>query len=178
MKKQIKVFDYAKEILEATGKGILMTTKVGDKVNPMTIAWGTLGIEWNTPIYTVFVRESRFTKKLLEENLEFTVNIPLGDYDKNIATFCGRNSGLDVDKVKELNLTLVEPNKISVPAIKEFALTLECRVIYKQEQDSEAITKSNKERFYPNDDESSKQNNGDYHTAYYGEIVDAYIIES
>ena len=39
------VFDYAKEIMEAVQTGVLLTAKVDDKVNSMTISWGTLGIE-------------------------------------------------------------------------------------------------------------------------------------
>ncbi len=45
MKKQINVFDYAKEIMEAVQTGVLLKTKVDDKVNSMTISRGTLGIE-------------------------------------------------------------------------------------------------------------------------------------
>ena len=75
MKRKINVFDYAKEIMFAVEKGVLLTTKSKEKVNTMSIAWGTLGIEWNRPIFTAFVRESRFTKKLLDESGEFTVNI-------------------------------------------------------------------------------------------------------
>jgi len=41
----------------------------------MTISWGTLGIEWNKPIFTAFIREGRFTKELLDESGEFTINI-------------------------------------------------------------------------------------------------------
>lgn len=89
MKKEIEVFDYAKEITQAIGKGILLTTKAGDKVNTMTIGWGTLGVEWATPIFTVFVRENRFTKQLLEKNPEFTINIPYGEVDKQILSVCG-----------------------------------------------------------------------------------------
>ena len=39
------VFDYAKEIMKAVQTGVLLTAKVDDKVNSMTISWGTLGIE-------------------------------------------------------------------------------------------------------------------------------------
>ena len=52
MKQEINVFEYAKEITSAIPKGILITTKV-DKVNSMTIGWGSLGIEWGLPIFTV-----------------------------------------------------------------------------------------------------------------------------
>lgn len=178
MKKEIEVFDYANEILKAVKKGSLLTTKVGDKINSMTIAWGTLGIEWNKPIFIAFVRENRFTKSQLEKNGEFTINIPYGEFDKNILAFCGSKSGYDIDKIKELNLTLEPPNVVSVPGIKELPLTLECRVIYKQKQDGNQITEENNNRFYPQDiDSSFHGGKKDYHIAYYGEIVDAYIIE-
>jgi len=70
MKKEIVVFDYANEIMKGVKTGVLVTTKVEDKVNPMTISWGTLGVEWGKPIFTIFVRENRFTKHQLEKNPE------------------------------------------------------------------------------------------------------------
>ena len=76
MKQQIAVFDYAQHILQALKTGVLLTVKAGETVNTMTIGWGTLGIEWGKPIFTAFVRESRYTKELLDQNPEFTVNIP------------------------------------------------------------------------------------------------------
>lgn len=178
MKREIEVFDYAGEIMKCVKAGVLLTTKVEDKVNTMTISWGTLGIEWNKPIFTVFVRENRFTKEQLDKNPQFTINIPVGEFDKKILGVCGTKSGRNVDKISELNLTLEESNNISVPGIKELPLTLECRVIYKQEQDKNAITEENKNAFYPQDVDSSYHGaNNDFHTAYYGEIVGAYIIE-
>ena len=70
MKRKIEIADYAGRIMEETGKGILLTTKAGDKVNSMTIGWGFLGIQWAKPIFVVLVRGSRYTKKMLEENPE------------------------------------------------------------------------------------------------------------
>ena len=46
MKKFVDPFEYAGVICKATKKGILLTTKAGEKVNTMTIGWGTIGIEW------------------------------------------------------------------------------------------------------------------------------------
>lgn len=178
MKREIEVFDYASEIMKGVKAGVLLTTKAEDKVNTMTISWGTLGIEWNKPIFTVFVRENRFTKEQLDKNPQFTINIPVGEFNKKILGVCGTKSGRNVDKISELNLTLEESNNISVPGIKELPLTLECRVIYKQEQDKNAITEENKKVCYPQDVDSSYHGaNKDFHTAYYGEIVGAYIIE-
>ena len=173
MKKEINLWEYAGKILEETGKGVLLTTKSGDEVNTMTIGWGILGIEWGKPIFVALVRESRHTKKLLDENPEFTVNVPMGQIDKNILGICGTKSGRDMDKIKELGLTLEEGKTVSVPAIKELPLTLECKVIYKQDQDPAAINEENDTKYYA----KGTKNEGDYHTAYYGQITAAYIVE-
>ena len=169
MKRNIEVWEYADRILAPVGKGVLLTTAAEGKVNTMTIGWGTLGIEWGKPIFIAFVRESRYTKELLDKNGEFTVNIPLGEFDKNILSVCGTRSGRDIDKFAHLGLTKEEPLTVSVPGIAQLPLTLECKVIYKQEQDESAINGENTARYYPG--------NRDYHTAYYGQITAAYIIE-
>lgn len=171
MKRKIELWEEAGHILEAVGKGVLMTVAAEGKVNSMTIGWGTLGIEWKKPIFIAYVRESRYTKELLDKNLEFTVNIPYGEYDKSILSICGTKSGRDMDKIKELGLDLEEGETVSVPGIRQLPLTLECKVIYKQEQDPAAINEENIQRYYTGD------NAGDYHTAYYGQITAAYIIE-
>ena len=168
MKRNIELWNEAGYILDKIGKGVLLTTAAEGKVNTMTIGWGTLGIQWGKPIFIAFVRESRYTKELLDKNPEFTVNVPYGDYEKSILSICGTRSGRDIDKMKELNLTLEEGQTVSVPGIRELPLTLECKVIYRQDQDSEAICHAAMERYYPE---------GDFHTAYYGEVTAAYIIE-
>jgi len=91
-RKKIIVADYAKNILEALPKGILLTSKAGDRVNSMTIGWGTLGIEWSTPIFVAFIREHRFTRELLDKNPEFTVNIPFGEFNKKFWVFVVQNA--------------------------------------------------------------------------------------
>ena len=168
MKKQVNAFDYAGDICKALPKGILITTKNGDFVNSMTIGWGHIGIEWSRPIFVAYVRESRHTKTMLENHGEFTVNIPVGEFDRNILAVCGRKSGRDMDKIKELDSDVV-----SVPGIAELPLTLECKVIYKQKQDLSAIPGDIIKTYYPADETGFQ----DYHYAYYGEIVNAYIIE-
>ena len=114
-----------------------------------------------------------FSKKLLDANGEFTVNIPVGACDKNILAVCGKESGRDVTKIEKLGLTLIPGETVSVPAIKELPLTLECKVIYQQDQDLNALDSADRNRCYPLG--TVEENN--FHTAYYGEIVSAYIIK-
>jgi flavin reductase (DIM6/NTAB) family NADH-FMN oxidoreductase RutF len=174
MKKQIDAFDYAGHICKAMKKGILLTTKVGDMVNTMTIGWGKIGIEWNRPVFIAYVRETRYTKQMLEESGEFTVNVPYHDVDSKILAYCGKMSGRDTDKIGNMGLSLVESDVISVPGIQQLPLTLECKVIYKQKQDLNCVPQVILDRFYPVIDESGFK---DYHIAYYGEIVNAYLIQ-
>ena len=173
MKEFINPFDYAKEINHALEKGILLTTKAGEQVNTMTIGWGMLGVQWNKPIFIALVRGCRHTYGMLEQNPEFTVNIPLDSVDKNIIRVCGTKSGRDTDKFQELGLTVETPEVISVPGIRQLPLTLECKVLYQQDQDAAAIHSACLQRYYT----PGTRNGEDFHTVYIGEITAAYIIE-
>ena len=176
--KKIDIKDYAGDILKALPGGLLLTTKADDKVNSMVIGWGTFGINWSRPVLAVYVREGRFTREQLDKNPEFTVSVPMGDYDKNIIAVCGGKSGRDIDKVTEAGLTLVDPEVISVPAIKEFPLILECKVIYRQPQELDLLPEDIQARMYPQDvPRTYPMANRDPHVTYYGEIVEAYIVE-
>lgn len=167
MKKIMDPLAVAGQILGVINKGVLLTTAADGRVNTMTISWGSIGVEWKRPIFIAYVRRSRYTKELLEKNGEFTVNIPVGDFDSRILGYCGSKSGRDVDKIEALGLDLEEPLNISVPGIRQLPLTLECKVIYKQEQPLEGL---------PDDVIAHYYSDGDTHTAYYGQIVGAYLI--
>ena len=84
----------------------------------------------------------------------------------------------DMDKAKELGLTLVDPEVISVPAVKELPLTLECRVVCVEKQDTDTMPEEILKEHYPSEKPTpfggSLEN---YHYAFYGQIVSAYIIE-
>ena len=174
MNRTVDIFDYAGHICKTLKKGILLTTAAEGKVNTMTIGWGTLGIEWNKPIFIAYVRESRYTRQMLAKNPEFTVNIPMDAIDSRILSHCGRVSGRDTDKFADLGLTAVASDVISVPGIRQLPLTVECRVIYEQKQDLGALPEAVLDRFYPTDSENGFR---DYHIAFYGEIINAYIAE-
>lgn len=174
MKQNIDVWEYAGTILEQTGKGVLLTTQADGKTNTMTIGWGTLGIEWGKPIFTAFIRKSRYTWEMLQKNSEFTVNIPYGECDKTILGLCGTRSGRDLDKIAQLGLTEEAPETVTVPGIRELPLTLECKVIYQQDQEPTAVSQEDTAKFYPRNEIFPE---GDYHTAFYGQITAAYIIK-
>ena len=136
-----------------------------------------LGRVWNLPTFTVYVREHRYTKGQLDKTGEFTISIPMGGIDAKINQICGMQSGHNIDKVQEAGLTLEEPEAIKTPGIKASPLTLECRILYSQEQELPRIPKDIRERNYPQDvDGTAPLANRDAHTMYIGQIVAAYII--
>ena len=171
-KRAIDPYEYASTITAANPGGILFTTKLGDEVDTMVIGWGLIGNIWGKPTFTAFVRESRHSHTLVEQTGEFTVNVPVGKPDKQIFKVAGSQSGRDIDKVKELGLTLVEPEVVAAPALAECPITLECKVMYKQLLDETAIPEGVMKAFYP-----AVDGKVDMHVAYYGEIVASYIVE-
>ena len=51
----------------------LIVVKGINEDNAMTIAWGQLGILWSRPTMTVYVRNNRYTKHILDEAKSFSV---------------------------------------------------------------------------------------------------------
>ena len=168
-KRKISITECADTVTEALKKGVFLTTKAGGKVNSMVIGWGHIGRIWNRPVFITYVRDCRYTYEMLEKNPEFTVNIPVNGLDDNAFRICGTKSGRDMDKIAEAGLTLEKPEVITVPGIREFPLTLECRVLYQEEQDASKLPEEIRKQFYSIETSD--------HTAFYGEIVSAYIIE-
>ena len=171
MKRKVNVSDYAQHITEMLPKGILLNTN-GDKFNSMVIAWGHLGTIWSLPTFVVYVRQSRYTKPQLDKTGEFSISVPMGkdaSLSSEIMHVFGSVSGRDVNKADYV--TLAEGASIRTPGIREYPLTLECKVLYQQDQVLDGISQEIRQRFYTHGGDD-----GDYHTAYIGQIVNAYII--
>ncbi|MBR3250229.1 MAG: flavin reductase [Erysipelotrichaceae bacterium] len=169
MKEKINVFDYAELISKSLRPGILLNSN-GDKFNSMVIGWGHLGVIWGMDTFCVYVRRSRYTKSQIDKTGAFTVSVPLyGKPDENISMICGKRSGRDINKAD--HLTLVDAEKNNVPGVKEYPITIECQVIYSQDQDLKDIPQDIKDHYYADEDADN------IHTLYIGKIVSAYIIK-
>ena len=95
-----------------------------------------------------------------------------------VTKICGGQSGFNIDKVKEAGLTLEEPESNNTPGVREYPLTIECKILYAQKQDLEKIPEDIRLRMYPQDvPGTNPMANRDAHTMYVGQIVDAYIIK-
>lgn len=173
-KTMIQAFDYAAEILKSLRQGAIVLAKADDHVNGMTISWGTLGREWEKEIFTIFIRETRFTHSLLEKNPEFTVIIPQNGFDRKIVGIFGTKSGRDVDKMKAAGVSLIDGDSISVPAIAVPAIVLECKIIWKRDQ---KIEESDTAFHIYTTDANGVYVGPNHDTIYCGEIVKAYVLK-
>lgn len=163
---KVKFNEYSDQVNEVIGKGAFLTVKDGEKLNTMTIGWGSIGFIWGRPMFTVLVRHSRYTHDLIENTDQFTVSVPLKGQLKKETDYCGTYSGRDVNKFEELNLKLIEGKNLSTPFIKGNDVHYECKIVYKQDMNSKLLSDPEiKSQYYPD---------GDYHTIYYGKIIGAY----
>lgn len=176
MKEIILLNDYAAQLLSALPRGILLNT-MDDKFNSMVIGWGHLGTLWGKSTFHVYVRKGRYTKGALDRSGEFTISAPLGPVDPVIQRVCGSQSGFHVDKVREAGLILEDASVIHTPGVRQYPLTLECRILYAQDQDLNLIPENISSACYPQDVPGTHpMANRDCHTMYVGEIEAAYII--
>lgn len=94
--------------------------------NIITIAWA--GTICTNPAMTyISIRPSRHSYDIIKETGEFVINLTTESLVK-ATDYCGVRSGRDVDKFKEMNLTIEKANHVSAPLIKESPVNIECKV--------------------------------------------------
>ncbi len=107
----------------------LLTAGDFNNKNSMTVSWGFMGTLWGKNVICVFVRPTRYTYHLMEENERFTLSFMPKKYKKEM-TFMGTKSGLDIDKYKETGLIPVYDNDSFVSYIKDADIVFKCRTLY------------------------------------------------
>jgi len=165
--KRIDYMTVAQQAVTQIKNGAFLTVKSGEAINTMTIGWATIGYVWRKPIMMIAVRLSRHTFRIIEMAEDFTVSIPSSDMKKEIM-FCGTKSGRDYNKFKECNLQTSNSQKVITPIIKVPGIHYECEIVYKSAMDPAYLNKNYDTALYPQKD---------YHTLYFGEIVDCYEMD-
>ena len=158
--KQIEINEFSENPFKLIGSDwMLITAKKGEKTNMMTASWGGVGILWNKPVATIYVRPQRYTKEFIDNEEYFSLCVLPEEY-RQILNYCGTKSGRDEDKIAETKLTIDESEK--APIFKEARLVLICKKLYAQDLTEQSfIDKSLVEKNY-----QSK----DFHTMYIAEI--------
>ena len=165
--KRIDYMAVAQQAVTQIKNGAFLTVKSGEAINTMTIGWATIGYVWRKLIVMIAVRLSRHTFSIIEMAEDFTVSIPSSDMKKEIM-FCGTKSGRDYNKFKECNLQTSNSQKVITPIIKVPGIHYECKIVYKSAMDPAFLNKDYDTALYPEKD---------YHTLYFGEIMDCYEID-
>lgn len=134
--------------------------------NTMTAAWGGLGVFNSKPNAIIYVRQPRYTKEFVDREGLFTCTFFGGEYRKEL-TFCGRNSGRDVDKFKETGLTPWFTDGST--AVSEGKIVLVCKKMFETTmQNNMFADKSVPETLYKSNDN---------HQLYIADIIKSYIRE-
>lgn len=159
--KEIDPADITENAFKLIGKDwMLVTAGNGTKLNTMTASWGGMGVLWNKNVAFSFIRPQRYTLEFINQNEYYTLSF-LEDGSRDTLMFCGRNSGRDVDKIKERSLTPVFDE--NAPYFEQAKLVLVCRKLYKQAMTPDSfINTALIEKNYPNND---------FHYTFVGEIV-------
>ena len=143
--------------------GLLLVTKGDDeKPNVMTIGWCTIGSIWGRPTCIVLVRPSRYTYTRLEQNGDFTVNVPVPKALSEAVAYCGTVSGRDRDKFADAHLTAAAAHAVNAPIVEECVVHYECRTVLKNDVLAETLAAEINDTAY---------SGGDYHRVYFGEIL-------
>jgi flavin reductase (DIM6/NTAB) family NADH-FMN oxidoreductase RutF len=140
---------------------LLLTCGTLAEHNAMTVAWGSIGGMWTRPFVQVVVRPQRHTHGFLERCADFTL-CAFPEHHRAALRLLGSRSGRDGDKITAAGLTRVAARTVSAPVYAEADLVLECRSLYRQRMEGNAVPPSVAQEFYPT---------GDFHTIWWGEIL-------
>ena len=129
---------------------MLITAADGEgKANTMTASWGGLGILWNLPVATCFIRPQRYTCPLAEQNDRLTLAF-LGEEHRTALTYCGRHSGREGDKFSASGLHCAWEDGVPYP--EEAHTVLICRKLYVADLEKQGFVDTSLLAHYPTDD--------------------------
>ncbi len=117
----------ANTLIYPTPAWVVGTYDKDKKPNAMTIAWGGICCS-QPPCLAVSLRKATYSYGNIVEHKAFTVSVPSRDQVAE-ADYFGMVSGRDVDKFSATGLTPVRSELVDAPYVREFPLSLECRVV-------------------------------------------------
>lgn len=117
--------------------------------NAMTASWGGLGVLWNKPVATVYVRPQRYTYSLTEKADRFSLCV-LPEENRAALKVCGTRSGRDTDKLKDCSLSCTDIDGVKV--IEQSRLVFICKKAYSDMLKKECFVDSDHLKHYPAND--------------------------
>jgi flavin reductase (DIM6/NTAB) family NADH-FMN oxidoreductase RutF len=123
----------------------------------MTASWGGLGVLWNTPVATVYIRPQRYTYSLAENNDDLSLCFTDERFRKALG-YCGTKSGRNEDKIKACGLATEEID--GIPVISDSRVIMLCKKLYADDLKEASFI----------DKEHLSHYDGDFHRFYILEI--------
>lgn len=153
----------AKQTLEQlSSNGVFFTVKANDKVNTMTIGWGSISEYWGEEIFVAPIRLSRYSYELLKDTDEFTVSVPAKGTMAEALKVCGTVSGRDGNKLAKADISLKNSEKLDTPLIDGCEIYYECKIVYRQKMDISNLNEEERQRWYAD---------GNQHDLIFGKII-------
>ena len=144
----------------------------GDKnsYNSMAIEWGSIGVSWKMPIFTVYVKDERYTYEFMQKTEVFTVSIINKKLFKKFAVY-GTKSGRDINKeeVAGTHIKFLDNGGITFDEAEEVFVCKMLGKAYIQDEDAYPGLKA----FYERQKKYFKTM--DPHALFIGEIIEHYV---
>ena len=96
--------------------------------NIMVTHLGTVGKLWGRQIFTLPIRSSKFSYRIVKDAKSFALNVPARDMRTEIS-LCNTISGFKVNKFETLNLLPKKAKSIDAYVLGECGLIIEYKVI-------------------------------------------------
>ena len=99
--------------------------------NSLVVGWGEMGVLWQKPVITIYVKHERYTWEFLERGEFFTVSFLSRKHRKKLG-FIGSKSGRNIkNKEKESGLHVINKGPGLGIIFEESVETYVCKLIYK-----------------------------------------------
>lgn len=140
-----------------------LTAQADGKVNSMTAGWGGFGVMWGKNVAFIVVRDSRYTREIIDKADTFSMTFfdMKNKQNRVILKYLGGVSGRDEDKIKNASLTIDYSN--GTPYIDEGNIVYICNKLSKTPINADSLIDMGiDEKWYADKD---------YHSLYIGEIT-------
>ncbi len=149
-------------------KWMLIAAGTASDWNGMTASWGTMGVLWNKPVVTCYVRPTRHTFKYIDTSSVFSISFFLKEY-RHVLEYFGSHSGRNENKALNAGVHPVYHVDDSIIGFTEACVTFSCHKLYAQDFNPALFLDPSIEKNY---------SNNDYHRMYIGEITGVWLKEN
>lgn len=140
----------------------LITAQKEDKINAMTVSWGGMGVLWGKNVCYIFVRDTRYTKELIDNSHTFSLTFFQKEFGHSALKYLGAVSGRDEDKLNAAHLHI--GHHMDTPYVDEGNFIFICKKM--------SATRITEDSFLDPKLKETWYADGNMHTMYVGEILE------